>query len=466
MNIWSRLSEIGPSQPLSDGEVRALVAATARSAAQLERDDLEFKVTLDETPGSQLALIKHLVAVANFGGGRILLGLGDDGRRIGLSKSLLSELDPARITDKIRKYAGSGRVTTSYTECSSYGKRYGLLSIEGATEILVFDKDGNRQDKSGKTEAVFHAGVIYCRDSGSTRPATGALLRSIEQRIVEDRTSKLLAKIQTVASAPDADLIVANRGTSEGIMVVDSGSGVPVRIDRSGSGEAVPIREVVSQSVPFSSPQNEIASQVRLWKNGRDSHTVDKRTTNDWYLKRAELQLDDDALEFCLRSTLMRRGFPMYWASQLSEERLLEVINDVLGSNAYPAREITPLLTAAFFWNQRFAILDPFKATLGPAYAQRLQKLQAGDRWRFLTRHVLNSDGPVVGGSRHLAPWVAKKSLSQTEDEFDALVASDTSASPMNEKLRPLARQIDVYLHAPDTPKLAARHGIKDRRRR
>ena len=76
-------------------------------ASEGEHDWVDFKREFD--PGSAAAwceVVKDVVAMANSGGGFILVGVNDDGTPSGSDIQAALAVDPAVAVDKIRKYTG------------------------------------------------------------------------------------------------------------------------------------------------------------------------------------------------------------------------------------------------------------------------------------------------------------------------------------------------------------------------
>lgn len=72
-----------------------------------ESKTLDFKATIDlESTRDWGEVVKDMVAMANSGGGVIVVGVDDRGLLSGADVSALAQLDPAKITDKVSKYTG------------------------------------------------------------------------------------------------------------------------------------------------------------------------------------------------------------------------------------------------------------------------------------------------------------------------------------------------------------------------
>src|SRR5688572_16086886 len=59
-----------------------------------------------DAPGAWCEMVKHIAAMANSGGGVIVVGLGDDGQPSGWDPDELLRTDPAVVVDELAKYVG------------------------------------------------------------------------------------------------------------------------------------------------------------------------------------------------------------------------------------------------------------------------------------------------------------------------------------------------------------------------
>jgi predicted HTH transcriptional regulator len=86
---------------------RKPTAVERAERAKRESRTLDFKERFDPESASDCAeLIKDLMAMANSGGGVIVVGVCNDGSPARMDVGPLLRLDPAKITDKIERYTG------------------------------------------------------------------------------------------------------------------------------------------------------------------------------------------------------------------------------------------------------------------------------------------------------------------------------------------------------------------------
>ena len=411
---------------------------------------LEFKREFNPGAREWAELSKDIVAMANSGGGVILVGVGDDAARYGLIKSLLDDLDAANITDQLRRKAPSASVSTLYLEHSYYRKLYGALIIQPLRVPLVFDTEWGYDDVEGNHRVVLRPGLMYVRTPGRSGPARQADFREVWQRSVDLASETLLARIERVASLPiDSELIVTSGSDAQdGYLLVDSGEGKPVRIVSDPTTPALPIREVLAPDTPYPSVDSEVAGQVRQWQQADSDHRVTRQTLLRWWLQRDQLRIDASAAEFCLLSAVRGHGYPMYWASKLEPGSLRAILERELAAGSAIPCQVYPYVVGVFFWEERAEILKKHVPGLSLAPTRAVNKVLAATsylefltsiRWASRLRH---ETGPI-----RVADLVDDRARAcaifaeLAQAELDG--TSDQSATGF-------AKQLDLLTHAPN----------------
>jgi hypothetical protein len=388
-------------------------------------------------------LAKDIVAMSNSGGGILILGVYDDGKRVGLQRSLTREFDAARINGRIESRAPGARLQTTYTEIIYYRLRYGFLTVRSNDQLVVFEKEWRRTGSTDKKQVV-RPGVLYVRGVAETRPAKQVDLSLIVQRLIQTGSQQLLARIERTAAIPlSAELIVANPETPErGLRLVDAGHGQPVRIVDEAH-DAVPIYELISPEAPFTSTQHDFASAVRGWR-AHPSERASRLTLIDWYLKRDEIEVNDDMAEFALLSAGDDRGYGMYWASLLSSKRLETFLERELEEMRYPMRHMLPHLVGSFRWPKRKDLLEPrlwgLQSAAGPA--ERIIDERSFDRFR--RRGRVSFDSFQFDGVRYSINELATNQANATA-VFEKLLTAEHAGEAGN---RPATHQLDILLHS------------------
>jgi len=202
-------------------------------SAPCEDRALDFKRSFDSRCQREwLEIIKDIVAMANSGGGVLLIGVDDDGRTVGVESPLL--LDPADITNKIYKY----------TECQFYdfrvvpAKRDGqsvfVIQIGAASVPIIFTKPGTYSLDSKSQDRVFSAGAVYFRHGAKSEPGNTHDLRHFFEQQLEATRKSWLDGIAKVVEAPAGARIAV----------------LPPEVQHSPGPVATPIRIVDDPSAP------------------------------------------------------------------------------------------------------------------------------------------------------------------------------------------------------------------------
>lgn len=164
-----------------------------------ERDDLELKEILDPTvKRDQIRLVREIVAMANTRGGRIMIGVTDDGRRVGIPEQDRTKWDGARLGDQLDRYLNPERLEVSIT-FSRAGCPPERLLVELAVPQyydppLVVSRTA--QDKSGKV--VICKGDVLVRNNTKVERA----VRADFVRWREEDRRRIFDGVETVIRNP------------------------------------------------------------------------------------------------------------------------------------------------------------------------------------------------------------------------------------------------------------------------
>jgi hypothetical protein len=175
--------------------------------ANRESGILEFKEEFHQEPlskdagGAWCEIIKDIVAMANSGGGFILLGLRDDGSVSGKDVAPFVAVDPAKITDKIYSFTGTHFEGFCLTSEYKDGQLIAVLQIEEAPDILVFKNPGNYVDSHGRQKSAFTAGAVYVRHGAKSEPCTGQELSAIISRKALAQVSQSLRGVNEATTS-------------------------------------------------------------------------------------------------------------------------------------------------------------------------------------------------------------------------------------------------------------------------
>lgn len=442
--LVERILRDGPGP--ADVHLKDLLRTVSEAGRKMETGRCDLKRGFEPSDASWPYLVKDTVAMANSGGGVLVLGVDDNGARHGLGQSLLRDLDPVKVNAKLEAKAPGGRLDTGYYEVSFYRRRYGFLAVQSNDALIVFDREWGFNPAGEKRQrTVIYPGVIYVRGVAETRPARQADLARIVQRLTEAGSQKFLARIEKLAAVPlSAELIAYDPASGgQGVRLVARGEGQPVTIVDEQPG-AVPIHEVLSPDVPFSSAQAEFTSQLRHWRTSDPNHRVRRETLAGWYLRREELDISDDMAEFAFLSAGDNHGFVMFWAGAMTEEHLNAVLEAELLKAGYPMRQVMPYVVAAFCWSRRRALLEPrLKAFEGSrGVAERIISSRSFQRFTRQGRYP----GRTVrfGGYEYGLDFLAED-RDEAQSLFDEVLTADREGKLRD---RGATHQLDILLHA------------------
>jgi hypothetical protein len=150
---------------LSLKRLLTLLESPSESAA------LDFKETLDlNHPRDRVEFTKDVLAMANTGGGHIVVGVEDSTRKhVGLNEAALSSLCEAKtVNDKIRKYTG-GYVTVSVAQhtltTDNAANTLVLIYVPPASSKIPAQDDGIYPEPTNpsKQRWTFRKGDVYVR---------------------------------------------------------------------------------------------------------------------------------------------------------------------------------------------------------------------------------------------------------------------------------------------------------------
>jgi hypothetical protein len=178
--------------------------------AKRESGKLDFKERFD--PGVRAEwpeLLKDFVAMANSGGGLIVIGVCNNGSVSEADVSPVLSLDPAKITDKVEKYTGVHFAEFDIQPIERDGQSVALIEIGAAQDApIVFTQVGTYMPV-GETQqkTAFSKGTVYVRHGAKSEPATTADLRRFLDRRIAQLREQWLDRVRQVIEAPEGALV-------------------------------------------------------------------------------------------------------------------------------------------------------------------------------------------------------------------------------------------------------------------
>jgi hypothetical protein len=343
-------------------------------SASKESKYVEFKEFFDpDSTGDCCEIAKDFVALANSGGGIVVIGLDSCGVVAPRDLSKVLALDPADVTNKLAKYVGGREISFSMQIVEKENAKLVAFLIDPAPTPLLFEKPGTYSDGAKGQKTAFGQGTVFYRHGAKSEPGTNLdLEKSLERRLESIRKSWLsgVARVvrRPVSSGGTAIEAAAqeNTGTSfANVRTVTDGTGLAVRLTRDPEAETSGtfLHEAVSEAM-FGEINN-VMDVNRFLFPGRDRFLLGIDVYYRIYAEREAIRQDAKEIE-----KLFFRGLGdyvpfLYWCTLLSDETLAAYLADLVlwpkGKYAYSLPRIAPLLGNEFCsW-----LLQKFKAKWG-----------------------------------------------------------------------------------------------------
>lgn len=159
----------------------------------MESPDLDYKLEFDNSTGAWMELAKDIYAMANYGGGYIVIGVEDATfAPLGIDPSF--HIDTQTWLDKFASWA-TGDIKLSYleyeTKINGVLKKFPIIQIEGSVRTLIIPKIDGIYLANGKNKTAFKQGVTYTRRVNSSTAASGEEQSSLFWALLKRTTSNL-----------------------------------------------------------------------------------------------------------------------------------------------------------------------------------------------------------------------------------------------------------------------------------
>lgn len=176
--------------------------------AKRESKYVDFKRSFDpDSNGEWCELIKDIVAMANTGGGIIVIGLNDNSTPSKIDVSPILNLDSAKVTDKINKYTSYQFSDFEIDEGKKGRYKVALMVIKSIYIPLIFQKPGEYIDERGKQKTAFAKGTVYFRHGAKSEPGNMADLQVSIERQVRVARKELMKDLRRVVAAPSGSRV-------------------------------------------------------------------------------------------------------------------------------------------------------------------------------------------------------------------------------------------------------------------
>lgn len=171
--------------------------------AKRESKYVDFKDRFDvSSSGDWIELVKDIVAMANSGGGVVLIGVKNNGLPSGFDVTPVLNIDPAHFTDKIASFTGEQFSDFEIEQIKRSGHEVAVLRIHGVTVPMVFLREGTYQVTDWKEKRAFNKGTVYFRHGAKSEPGDTSDLRKVIERELERIRKSWISNIRKVIQAP------------------------------------------------------------------------------------------------------------------------------------------------------------------------------------------------------------------------------------------------------------------------
>jgi hypothetical protein len=169
-----------------------------------ESSELDFKESLETAKGSEFPKVaRHFFGMANYGGGFLLVGFRPKPTGgflpVGVSEDF--HIDQAELQGKFNALS-SQQLAIGYRELDreveGVTKRFAVVYIPPAPDILVPTVDGHYHNEKGKQRTAFSRGEVLIRRGTSTMKAT-----SVEIAWIRARAKDTAYRISLLSGEPD-----------------------------------------------------------------------------------------------------------------------------------------------------------------------------------------------------------------------------------------------------------------------
>lgn len=143
------------------------------------------------------ALVKDVLAMANTtGGGRLLIGVSDDHRPVGLSQEQMKTWDTTKINHFVNRYADPP-INSAMLKRTYEGKQFVVIDVPAFPNLphVCKSEDGN--------DLIKTAFYIRTDDNASAVIVSASDLNAIVERAVRNRSDQLLQQIRSVLVGAD-----------------------------------------------------------------------------------------------------------------------------------------------------------------------------------------------------------------------------------------------------------------------
>lgn len=266
----------------------------ARTAPE-ETAEIDFKQSFDrDSTRAWCELIKDFVAMANSGGGALVIGVTDNGQPSLFDAATLETLDPAVVSDKLKKYIGRDFANFRLRSVQRNGRRVFAFLVGPSSLPIVLVNPGTYSVGEKQQNAAFNAGALVFRHGAKSEPASADDVRLAFERELERVRRTWMDNIRRVVEAPEGTEIRLITPVAAGSPAAGAEAAASVHPDQAASAAvrittdpSAPVVRGLDPNVTHPFRQKELMQELRK------SLDVPVKIT-EFQAVRARLKLDDN----------------------------------------------------------------------------------------------------------------------------------------------------------------------------
>jgi hypothetical protein len=220
--------------------------------------------------GEWCELVRDVVALANSGGGWLLVGIGSRGVPSGFDVTPILALHPAHISEHVQAFTGERFDDVEIVRAEKDGQRVAALRIGPARVAMVFERAGSYARSDGRQRTAFPAGTTYFRHGSRSVPGTTQDLQDFLDRRLEEIRKGWVQGVKKVVEAPAGAQVEV---VPQEIVQSASPSAQPIRVT---DDPDAPIYRVINPDANYPFRQKDVIAEVNRRLGGAvvNQHTI------------------------------------------------------------------------------------------------------------------------------------------------------------------------------------------------
>jgi hypothetical protein len=184
---------------------------TKATQASRESKYVEFKEAFDAaSEGEWCEVIKDMLAIANTGGGVIVVGVDNHGNPTGFDITPLLAIDPADVANRIHRYTETHFADFDICGVDRSGAHIAVIVLRAPEYPIAFCKPGTYAVPGGKQKSAFAQGAVYFRHGAKSEPGVTEDLRKFVDRKLEALRREWLEGVRRVITAPSGSTVAVH----------------------------------------------------------------------------------------------------------------------------------------------------------------------------------------------------------------------------------------------------------------